>query len=221
MGIKRGKPSPALLVAVVALVAALAGTAIGGVAVTSLSKKDKKQVTKIAKKLDKKAIKSIPAGPQGAPGVQGEQGVEGEQGIQGEEGIQGEPGLDGAGALLGRITGLPNSAGTVYGAPNGTSAADSTQADVYMISTQSPMTLKEMRVFLPGGLPGGATRTFTVTTSAGDTAISCQVTSGNFGCTDAVNSASVQFGTSFSIKVETAGSPSTQDAIFSLRALSG
>ena len=52
--IKRTKPSPALLVAVVALVAALAGTAIGGVAVTSLSKKDKKQVTKIAKKQGKK-----------------------------------------------------------------------------------------------------------------------------------------------------------------------
>ena len=52
--IKRAKPSPALLVAVVALVAALAGTAIGGVAVTSLSKKDKKQVTKIAKKQGKK-----------------------------------------------------------------------------------------------------------------------------------------------------------------------
>lgn len=50
MWIKRGKPSPAMLVAIVALVAALAGTAIGGVAITALNKQEKRQVKRIAKK---------------------------------------------------------------------------------------------------------------------------------------------------------------------------
>ena len=50
MRIKRGKPSPAMLVAIVALVAALAGTAIGGVAITALNKQEKRQVKRIAKK---------------------------------------------------------------------------------------------------------------------------------------------------------------------------
>src|SRR5680860_1090998 len=55
--IKRAKPSPALLVAVVALVAALGGGAVASVAVTSLNKEDKKQVKKIAKKQGKKQAK--------------------------------------------------------------------------------------------------------------------------------------------------------------------
>lgn len=55
--IKRAKPSPALLVAVVALVAALAGTAVGGVAVTSLNKGEKKAVKRIATKQGKKQAK--------------------------------------------------------------------------------------------------------------------------------------------------------------------
>lgn len=54
---KRIKPSPALLVAVIALVAALVGTAIGGVAVTSLNKSERKQVKKIAKKQGNKQAK--------------------------------------------------------------------------------------------------------------------------------------------------------------------
>jgi hypothetical protein len=48
--IKRAKPSPALIVAVVALVVALAGGAVAGVAVTSLNKREKKVVKRIASK---------------------------------------------------------------------------------------------------------------------------------------------------------------------------
>ena len=116
---------------------------------------------------------------------------------------------------------LSGTAETEYGSPNGTSDAELAQAEVYMISTQSPMTLSELRVFVPGGLPGGTTRTFTVSAGGSDTAITCQATSPNFGCSDLVNSATIQFGTTFSIKVVTAGSPASQDALFSLRALSG
>ena len=55
--IKRTRPSPAILVAVIALVAALGGSAVAEVATTSLSKGDKKQVKKLAKKQDKKQDK--------------------------------------------------------------------------------------------------------------------------------------------------------------------
>ena len=51
--VKRAKPSPALIVAVVALVAGLAGTAVGGVVVNGLNKKQSKQVKRIAKKQGK------------------------------------------------------------------------------------------------------------------------------------------------------------------------
>jgi hypothetical protein len=95
-GIKQAKPSPAFIVAVVALVAALGGGAVAGVAVNSLNKKQIKKVRKIAKKLDKKAIKSIPAGSQGDPGLQGPKGDPGLQGDQGDSGHQGPKGDPGA-----------------------------------------------------------------------------------------------------------------------------
>jgi hypothetical protein len=71
--IKRAKPSPALLVAIVALVAALAGTAVGGVVVSKLSGKEKKQVTKIARKQASKLDKKIELtpGPKGDAGANG------------------------------------------------------------------------------------------------------------------------------------------------------
>ncbi|MBK5118065.1 MAG: collagen-like protein [Thermoleophilia bacterium] len=101
--IKRTKPSPALLVAVVALVAALGGGAVAGVAVTSLNKKETKKVRMIAKKQAKKLDKKIelkpgPNGEQGAAGPNGEQGAagpEGDTGAKGDPGPQGEPGLSG------------------------------------------------------------------------------------------------------------------------------
>jgi hypothetical protein len=94
-GIKQAKPSPAFIVAVVALVAALGGGAVAGVAANSLNKKQVKKVRKIAKKLDKKAIKSIPAGLQGDPGLQGPKGDPGLQGDQGDPGLQGDQGDSG------------------------------------------------------------------------------------------------------------------------------
>ena len=55
--IKRARPSPAILVAVIALVAALGGSAVAEVATTSkLDKKEKKQVKKLAKKQANKRI---------------------------------------------------------------------------------------------------------------------------------------------------------------------
>lgn len=55
-GIKRAKPSPALLIAVLALVVALGGGAAAGVAVTALNKKERKQVKRIAKRQATKRI---------------------------------------------------------------------------------------------------------------------------------------------------------------------
>ena len=64
--IKRGRPSPGLVVGVVALVAALAGTAVAGpgpgatdAAQHKLTKAQKKQVNKIAKKKGKKEAKKL------------------------------------------------------------------------------------------------------------------------------------------------------------------
>ena len=69
--IKQGRPSPAILVAVIALVAALGGSAVAEVATTSkLNKTEKKQTKKIAKKQAKKLDKKIELtpGPQGPKG---------------------------------------------------------------------------------------------------------------------------------------------------------
>lgn len=72
--IKRAKPSPAFVVAVVALVAAVCGGAVAGVAVRKLDQNEKKQVRKISKnqasKLDKKIeLMPGPKGEQGDPGA--------------------------------------------------------------------------------------------------------------------------------------------------------
>jgi hypothetical protein len=80
--IKRTKPSPALIIAVVALVAALAGTAVGGVTVSALKKGEKQQVKKISKRVSKKQAKKLDRKIELLPGPQG---------AQGEQGPQGEP----------------------------------------------------------------------------------------------------------------------------------
>lgn len=119
--IKRAKPSPALLVAVVALVAALAGTAVGGVAVTSLNKKDKKQVKAIAKKLDDRI--ELKPGPQGDTGPQG---------------LKGDPGPPGPSALDG---GSIPSGTTVTGAWGGryVNALEGSQTNSYLLSYSFPL----------------------------------------------------------------------------------
>lgn len=62
-GIRDGRPSPAIVVAVIALVAALAGTAIAAdpLATTSAKKPTKKEVKKIA---DKRIDKRLPVGTE-------------------------------------------------------------------------------------------------------------------------------------------------------------
>ena len=58
--IRRTRPSPAILVAVIALVAALGGSAVAEVATTSkLDKKEKKQTKKIAKKQANKVVDGV------------------------------------------------------------------------------------------------------------------------------------------------------------------
>lgn len=55
--LRRMRPSPAMLVAIVALIAALVGTAVAGVATTSkLDRKEKKQVRSIARQLANQQI---------------------------------------------------------------------------------------------------------------------------------------------------------------------
>lgn len=91
-----GKPSPALLVAVVALVAALGGGAVAGVAVRSLNKKEIKKVRQIAKREAKKQFRKVPAGPRGEAGLPGTQGVPGNAGPIGDRGPIGPTGDDGS-----------------------------------------------------------------------------------------------------------------------------
>lgn len=86
-----GKPSPALLVAVVALVAALGGGAVAGVAVRSLNKKEIRKVRQIAKREAKKQFRKVPAGPRGEAGLPGTQGVPGNAGPIGDRGPIGPP----------------------------------------------------------------------------------------------------------------------------------
>lgn len=68
--VKRAKPSPALIVAVVALVAALCGGAVAGVTISKLKPEEKNQVKRISKRQAKRLDKKIEL----LPGPQGEQG---------------------------------------------------------------------------------------------------------------------------------------------------
>ena len=90
--IKRAKPSPALIVAVVALVAGLAGTAVGGATISALNQQERKQVRNIAKKQAKKqakkAVNGIPAGPRGETGPRGSTGPQGPAGEAGEDAVR-------------------------------------------------------------------------------------------------------------------------------------
>ena len=91
---KLGKPSPAIIVAVLALVAALGGTAVAGPSADTAGtaqkalKKAKKALKKT--KQNKNAIANIEL----TPGPQGEQGPKGDKGDPGDPAIKGEGNLD-------------------------------------------------------------------------------------------------------------------------------
>ena len=95
---KLGKPSPAIIVAVLALVAALGGTAVAGPSADTAGtaqkalKKAKKALKKT--KQNKNAIANIELTP-GPQGEQGQLGPTGAQGPQGDQGDQGDPGPKG------------------------------------------------------------------------------------------------------------------------------
>jgi hypothetical protein len=124
----------------------------------------------------------------------------------------------GTGALMGRVNSLAASGpATQYGSPSGTSVAANTETEVAFISTNSPMTLRELRA---GGLslmPAGASRTFTVRALFADTALSCTIEENTAGCVDVTDDVTVDQGTALSIEVETTGSPGIQGTPFSLR----
>jgi hypothetical protein len=106
---------------------------------------------------------------------------------------------------------------TQYGAISGFSSATATESDVLLISTQSPMTVRELRVFVPGGMPAGTSRTFTLRVNSADSTLSCTVEAATFGCANTVATETMQFGSGLTLEVDTSGSPGAQAAAFSMR----
>lgn len=98
-----GRPSPALVIAMIALFVALSGTAVATTSVLITGKQVKNgSITGLDVKnksltaVDfKGALRGAP-GPAGPGGAQGPQGLQGPQGAQGIQGIQGVPGVVGA-----------------------------------------------------------------------------------------------------------------------------
>ena len=113
--IRRLRPSPALVVAIVALCVAFTGTATAALVMTgkqikdgTVTGKDVKNRTLGTNKLSKKAVSSLKGqhGPAGPQGPRGEAGIQGVQGPKGDAGAQGPKGDTGVAHVTTRTSGI-------------------------------------------------------------------------------------------------------------------
>ncbi|MBK5115415.1 MAG: hypothetical protein JJE23_00695 [Thermoleophilia bacterium] len=200
MRIKRGKPSPALLVAVVALVAALAGTAIGGVAITALNKQEKKQVKKISKKQAKKLDKRIELTP-------------------GPTGDKGDPGPSGSDANALQFVSVKDisTTGTRFLPVSGWILGGEVSGPNARAAAPRAFTVRDFTVRLNAAVQFGNSRTFTFQRNGNPTAVACTVIVSEARCTSDA-SAAVAAGDTVQIVSEVTGSPNQNDAFIGWRA---
>jgi hypothetical protein len=66
-------------------------------------------------------------------------------------------------------------------------------------------------------MPAGTSRTFTLRVNSADSTLSCTVDAGNFGCSNSVDTETMQFGSGLTLEVDTNNSPGAQAAAFSMR----
>jgi hypothetical protein len=200
MGIKRRKPSPALLVAIVALVAALAGTAIGGVAITALNKQEKKQVKKISKKQAKKLDKKIEL----TPGPTGESGPSGPSGSDANA-LQFVSGKD--------ISGIGTTFLPVSGWIDG---GEMTGPDARAAAPRA-FTVRDFTVRLNAAVQFGNSRTFTFQRNGTKTAVACTVNFSEGGCTSGA-SVEIAAGDTVQIVSDVGGTPNPNGVFIGWRA---
>jgi hypothetical protein len=204
--IKRAKPSPALLVAVVALVAALGGGAVAGVAVTSLNKKEKNQVKKIARKQAKKQVKKIPAGAAGPAGAVGPAGPKGGAGPKG---------LDANALQFVSVKDLSGS-GTRYLPVSGWIEGGEISGPSTRSVAAGAFTVRDFTVRLNAAVQFGRTRTFTFQKNGTTTAATCTIGVSEARCTGSANVA-VAAGDTIQIVSGVTGAPNINDAFIGWR----
>ncbi|HEX7292901.1 MAG TPA: hypothetical protein VF259_00010 [Solirubrobacterales bacterium] len=135
--VRRHRPSPALIVAIVALVVACTGTAVAvKSAITSAQIKDGtiklRDLSPAARKALLKAGPTGPAGPKGATGAKGAAGAKGAKGATGATGATGASAFDGGS--------IPSGV-TIKGAWGGRyiTAVEGSQQNSYLLSVSFPL----------------------------------------------------------------------------------
>jgi len=127
--------------------------------------------------------------------------------------------LNAASAFLVRISGLGTIAGTQFGSPSGTSAANSTESNMTQLSPATDIVARDLSVKLTSA-PGGVlnSRTFTLMDDAVATTITCTIIDAGTTCSSGSATATIVAGSALSIQVVNAGVPASATALLGWRA---
>jgi hypothetical protein len=156
-------------------------------------------------------------GPRGTQGAKGFQGPPGKPGVNGTNGTNGSPALS---ALVGRIDTL-SSASVDFGAPSGTSTANTAEMSVRAIAPSASSTARDLAVQLTNPPSPGGVRIFTLTVNGAPTNLACRIAGSTAtSCTDSVDTVSISAGAALSIRddpLEAATGSAPADAEFGFR----
>jgi hypothetical protein len=139
-------------------------------------------------------------GQKGDTGPQGGQGPQGPQGPAGTPGVNGTNGSPALSALVGRIDGLSTATDIDYGAPSGTSTANTAETSVRAIAPDASSTARDLAVQVTNPPGGGGARSFTLMVNGAPTSLTCQIAGSATSCTDGVDTVSIPAGASLSIQ---------------------
>jgi Collagen triple helix repeat (20 copies) len=140
-------------------------------------------------------------GPQGEQGAQGPQGPPGTPGVNGANGTSGTNGSPALSALVGRIDGLSTGIDIDYGAPSGTSTANTAETSVRAIAPDASSTARDLAVQLTNPPGSGGARIFTLMVNGAPTSLACQIAGSTAtSCADGVDTVSIPAGAALSIQ---------------------
>jgi hypothetical protein len=175
--IKRAKPSPAIVVAVVALVAALSGGAVAGVTISKLNKRERNQVRKISKKQARKQARKLDKRIELTPGPRGQVGPKG---------------ADAASATYGVIEGFNTSSPLpIFAGVSGTANSASVEGAISMLSPSTTIVARDLAVELDQALSAGSSLTLTLRADSADTTVSCEISGPETNCDSGTASAEI------------------------------